>query len=400
MGFSKWFPATAWVWRKIRSRGFRKGVIVFACVIAAIAIAFRVEAIIFQLRVHRALSALRAVEVRQTTRTELLARIPALHRGEPITSSCGPAGEGYELRWENTPTSNFGQKVIGAVYGTTPLYKVVYWLGYRPRSFYISVDVEHGVVSRLGYILWISPPENRYPGLMSVAVSSPISARRYTGSSIAEEQDPSFSVRRYFKWPDWDLRVSYSPNASDRLKDIAFDLHLSCNWSLRGCRNASDLLQKAEVERQRIGREALARVQSSRPCPLEIIPAKVRDANGIFVLRVRTATPMAKSFLGEPPESGMQVDYDLVEKLQLLEPTWSRIRLKDDWYALSGDYDYYYRGAPIPNAAVRFLTPGQSVIVFDGDGANNYSPCNTIEGSPAALALVKETLQRKDWDYT
>ncbi len=251
-----------------------------------------------------------------------------------------------------------------------------------------------------GYVLWISPPENRYPGLMNVAVSSPISALRYSGSAIAEEQEPTFSVRRYFKWPDWDLRVSYSPFVRDRLKEIGFDLHLSCNWSIRGCRNAADLLPKAEVERQRIARDALARVQGDHPCPLQIIPAKVRDANGIFVLRVRTATTCARSFLGEPPQSGVLVDYDLVEKLQLLEPKWSAIRLKDDWQPLSGDYDYYYSGAPIPNAAVTLLTPGRTGIVFDGQGADGYSPCNAIEGSREALALVRETLQRKDWDYT
>jgi hypothetical protein len=400
MGFSKWFPATAWVWRKIRGRGFRRGVIAFALVVGAIAIAFRVETIIFQVRVDRTLASLKTVGVRQTTRKELLARIPSLRKGESTSSKCGPAGELYELTWENTPNSNFGQKLIRVFYEVTPLYKLVYWLGYRPRRFYVGVDVEHGVVSRLGYILWISPPENRYPGLMNVAVSSPISAQRYSGSAIAEEQEPTFSVRRYFKWPDWDLRVSYSPSAPDRLKDIGFDLHLSCNWSIRGCRNAADLLPKAEAERQRIAHDALARVQGNDPCPLQIIPAKVRDANGIFLLRVRTATTRARSFLGEPPESGVVVDYDLVEKLQLLEPKWSAIRLKDDWQPLSGDYDYYYRGAPIPNAAITLLKPGRTVIVFDGRGADGYSPCNTVEGSPEALALVRETLQRKDWDYT
>jgi hypothetical protein len=258
---------------------------------------------------------------------------------------------------------------------------------------YVDANVEHGVVTRWAFRLDIAPTENHYPGAVTVGVSSPISVLRYSESPIADEQNPYFSARRYFKWRVWDLEVSYSRMAAPEVKDRAVDLNPGCILSLRGCSNAAQLLPRAEEERLRLRRAAIQRITSREPCPPFIVPAKVRDANEIVVLRIRSATPKQSEWT--PAVAGVAVQYEILRTLELREAGFERVPRDANWLPsllMYGDAE----GAG--NPSVRLIEPGAALVAFEGRGAAG-TPCSLLPANTDILQRVREALALKDWSY-
>ena len=205
---------TIWIWKRLKAPLTRKLLCGVVVVTVLAAIALHIEAALFAYRTRNLLLTLRKVDAGQTTKGELLLLLPTLRRIDSVDTKCGPAGETFHFERINLPSSRVGQRIFGAIYENSTLYKAVYWVGYRPRRMYVDANVEHGVVTRWAFRLDIAPTENHYPGAVTVGVSSPISVLRYSESPIADEQNPYFSARRYFKWRVWDLEVSYSRMAA------------------------------------------------------------------------------------------------------------------------------------------------------------------------------------------
>jgi hypothetical protein len=393
MSFSSRFPITAWVWSKLKAPLTRK-LFYVAIVVAIIStVVLHIEAAVFAFRTRSLLLALRRVDEGQTTKEELLQLIPSLHRVDSVKSNCGAgAGENFQVERSNLPSSAIEQRVFSVVYESSALYKGAYLLGYRPRRLFIDANISHGVVTRWAFSLDVAPPENRYPGAIMVRVSSPISVIRYSGSAIADEQNPYFSARRYFKWPDWNLEVSYSRLATQDVKDAAVDLHLGCLWSLRGCTNAAQLLPRAEEERTRIQRAAMERITSRDPCPPWIIPAKVRDANEIVLLQIETATSKRSEW--PPFTPGVASKYRILRTLQLRDARFRRIGRDATWFPsqMYGDL------GGIANPSTPLIKPGAVVVVFEGRGAAS-TPCNVLPATSDVLGRVNEAITLRDWSY-
>jgi len=347
----------------------------------------------FAHRTRSSLLALRNVDAGQTSKGELLRLIPSLNRAKSVNSKCGPAGEIFHMEHSNLPSSRIGQRLFGAIYESSALYKAAYWLGYRPRRIFVDAEIDHGVVTRWAFILGVAPPENHYPGEVQVGISSPISVMRYSESAIADEQNPYFSARRYFKWPEWSLEVSYSRLAATETKDLAVDLHLNCLWSLRGCDNAAQLLPRADEERIRLRRAARQRVTSDEPCPPFIVPAKVRDANEIVLLKIRSATAKQSEWL--PQITGVALEYQILHTLELRDTGFGRIPRDKDWFPSVLTYGDAEGSA---NPSVRLIAPGATLIAFKGRGAAG-SPCNLLPANVDILGRVNEAIALKDWSY-
>lgn len=393
MTFNSCFPTAVWVGRKLNTRLSRRLFCAALAITLLSAIALHIEAAVFAYHTRSLLLTLKNVDAGQTTRSELLRLVPTLRAMGPRDSSnCGPAGEAWHIEHSSLPTSKIGQWFYGAIYENSALYKVTYWLGYRPRRLYVDADIEHGVVTRWAFKLGIAASENHYPGQVVVGVSSPISVNRYSESSIADEQNPNFSARRYFKWPEWNLEVSYSRLAPKDIKDIAVDLHLDCLWSVRGCNNAAELLPRADQERIRLRRAAIQRITSAEPCPPSIVPAKVRDSNEIVVLKVQGVTPKQSEWTRE---MGVTAKYEVLRILALRETSFDRVPRDANWFPsllLGGD------ATGIQNPSVRLLEPGATLVAFDG-GHVPGSPCNLLPANADILGKVRESLELKDWGF-
>ncbi|HVZ16667.1 MAG TPA: hypothetical protein VG897_06100 [Terriglobales bacterium] len=393
MAFADLFPTAAWVGRKLKAPLTRKVVIFGAAILLLIGIILHIEAALFAVRVKSVLAGLRQVEVGQTSQKQLLKLVPGLKPAN-VNSHYDGSGRALEMKWDGiVPKSRVGQTIFSATYDNKYLFKIAYWLGYRPRNFYIRAVIQHDIVTHFGYGIQVLPSENHYPGVIDVGVSSPISILRYSDSPDSDEQNPSFSTGRYVKWRDWDIEASFSPFASAQLKDAAFGLHLECTWSLLGCSDAAQLLPDVEKERSRIRYAARARIRSAEPCPPSIIPAKVRDADAIWLLNVKRANITVISYTGVPQQPGVSADYELIRTLQKREDGWNEIRLKDDFHPLRlGDGE----GEGVANPVIHQLTPGSKIVYFSGRYAD-LGPCKIMPATDDVMKRVDEAIALEDW---
>lgn len=128
-----------------------------------------------------------------------------------------------------------------------------HWLGFRECDFAATIELREKKVQNLDIgSSWMMARTN-------------------------EDESPEYSVRRYFKWPELELSISFTPRARATLSHHAFEPSLNCIWILRGCRTTEQILPRAWQDEENIQHAVDVRLHSSNPCPDRILPPRARD---------------------------------------------------------------------------------------------------------------------------
>jgi hypothetical protein len=212
------------------------------------AIAFRVQAYLFQRRVNRLMSGLSGLRIGETSKAETLARVPGLS-GEPEPVGQLPGTTDQYLSIALRPTWVATHLLLRSARGDhQEIYAVLHLWGIRHWEGEVDVIVSDGKVSGLGYRMILSTPKLEYPNALSIAASS---RRRFPRPSD-ENLGPAYEVSHYFKRPLLDTYVYFNSQTAPELLSHAFRPQLQCLWSIPGCRTANEVLPEAEEDRIRM----------------------------------------------------------------------------------------------------------------------------------------------------
>jgi hypothetical protein len=237
------------VWSRLVSHSARRVYLCCLAVVFTVAIALRLEAAIFARRIVSVVTALSTLRVGETSKAEILRRIPTLQPsntgpyGAPICNAdeCFSGGVGNSLP---------GRLLWGT--GNEEISEVLRWWGFRAESLYVYVNFTSGKVSDFGYHLTISapgvpasmppPPPDGKLGVVVIGLGSHRMIGIRHPNSTAELHPPY----RIAPVLSQSVGIALTPDAPQEIVRAAFDLRLHCLWSFGGCRRWNQLLPSVE----------------------------------------------------------------------------------------------------------------------------------------------------------
>jgi hypothetical protein len=196
----------------------------------------RVEAALFDKRATATVHTLSALEVGVTSKIDVVARIHAL---------------GLETRQYGPPVC-FDEECISVVIPNShisnalflPLSRLqispVHWVltrwGLHFSSLYADVRFTSDKVSFFSYELMLSTSR--------VGVGRDATIIRVTSQPnlLGRSEGAAYRFTTPSVWPDSNVSIAVTPDASQELKDRAFDVNLHCLWSVSGCETWRDVL--------------------------------------------------------------------------------------------------------------------------------------------------------------
>jgi hypothetical protein len=372
-------------WKRLSSRRARIIYTGFAILIVVPAIGFRIHAALFERHADKLLSELSKLQVGITTKSQTLTRLPELHV-QPANEKFGCDGDDCYSAQIFSSFSNWAlQKIIHA--DSDVLYSALHLWGIRYWGLGIYVEFKSGTVFRFGYHLMIATPDRGIPGAVTVSASS---NTHLTGLRIDPRDDESsnYQVRTSRKWPDSSLGITFIPGAENEFMRHAFDLHLGCLWSLRGCGKARDIAPDATQDLQTFERAALGRLKGPEPCPDRILPRRARDREDILLMEVIRVGPL----LTDPysNDNYKVADFHLVKVLKgHRQRELSNVRV---------DQSMRWESELIHNAAFELLKPGGRILLFSAYDDSFNEPCEAVAATNNALRTLGDALLRQGPD--
>jgi hypothetical protein len=244
MSFHDLFPATTWVWRKLRSRPARRLYISGIAVIVIPALALRIQAAMFEARVLTMVHALSNLRVGASSRADALTQIPTLRTNQPDQyggSRCGTD----ECLSAGIATSDFTDSVLRKAADHDFLFSLLSWWGFRGGYLDVHADFTSGKVSSLGYQVMVTTAHLDYSGAVVVGVSS-VQHMAATQRGSGTEVSRTYSVEPARKSPLQSVGIRLTPQAPIEIVNPAFNPKLGCLWSLTGCRTWHEILPSIE----------------------------------------------------------------------------------------------------------------------------------------------------------
>ncbi len=349
----------------------------FVCFLAMICLAtvlFRLDAAIFEYRVLRSLRTMERFEPGKTDITEIvnnlnLRRLP----GCPDGSEC--LGENLDS-WSSVFQYRF-PRLYGVCFGTKTGYTIGHWLGFRVHDFHVEFQVREKKFYSLYYRLMLDNNSYEYPGAMMIRAATVYGDGYPDGPFASEDESPDYSVRQYFKWPNQDLSILFTPKAPAALVHHAFEPLLNCVWALRGCRTTKQVLPAAWGDEENIQHAVDVRLHSTNPCPDRILPRRARDLPNILLVRVKDEGP-------ELDSDGRYrwVTYDL---LRVLKGS-ANLPLKHVLYPSALD-DQGKSARKMSDPDMQLYRPGSRVLMFPGA----YT-CEKTAATDSAIQAVQSAL--------
>jgi hypothetical protein len=164
MGLDDYFPASTWVWRRLKSRSVKFICLLLIGVVLFISASLHIRAVIFEHRITHIIYRLEQVHLDETSKSDLLALVPAL-RPCAVEDSPSPSDSCYELQLSESPF--LGPLNYFGSYG----YRTAYLLGMRYWDFSTTVRLRQDKVFQLGYNVSVNNGSLAAPWLTSVTVA-------------------------------------------------------------------------------------------------------------------------------------------------------------------------------------------------------------------------------------
>jgi hypothetical protein len=256
--------------------------------------------------------------------------------------------------------------------------------------FDASVLVQDGKVSRVRYglaKLWVRPREAGY--IVSAKSVHGFWLPHQRGFQVTSQDDQSPEYRVEGKAvPTLDghekgLNVTFTNDAPPELTKRAFQLNLSCFWSLRGCSDARQIAPGLWQDAQAIQAATVERLRAGQ-CPDSIVEGRMRYLPDITVLLLE----VTNSRRIEVNEEGGRAedwftDYKLKEVIRGQSVgSWKNIRFRQT--------------IPSPDDPTRTIANpvwpptkiGSEVLFFGNLG---FYSCRIIPATPSALEIIRKT---------
>jgi len=214
-------------------------------------IGFRVQAFLFESKVHSVVSRLERLQLDQSSEREVLRSLPELKpgivwnfyvNGRPDETCHGDSC--YVLRDGNVWNGLVFRLRERMNYQRDWIFWSLYWLGHRYQSFASYVEIRNGKVSRYEYALAVSDQEYPLGGLVGVHVLGADRASFPAGYGFFDDYSEiaGFRTRQPSNMIGKVLYVAFTPSAQATQIHAAFDVHLDCLWSSRGCSATKQIL--------------------------------------------------------------------------------------------------------------------------------------------------------------
>lgn len=402
MPFRNHFPASTWIARALIGRTARQFYSAIIVLLLVVATGARIYSFRLTHRIQRVISGLSKLRIDEATEDEVLRTVPFLTRGGQDwhvqrNNEVGDVDSGvervYYVTFSNKESwmrfERFAVRFSSVEYskGRHPkswILTVAGLLGYRYIGFGASVVLLDGKVSSVRYGI---ADDLVFPEQIGAVVSvSSVHARwasHQRGFEVpsTDDESPQFNIRG----DDEYLAVSYTPDASPALKSHAFQVDLSCFWSLLGCRHARQVSPLLWQDKNAIEAATLARLKSRDPCPDRIVIGRVRylpDADITLLESTGFKTESAN-------EEGLRVDeigthYKLVEVLRGRSSMWWESVRVSATIPYPGDYE-----RTLPNTGLRWANAGEKVLAFSN---LSFDSCQVVPATSSALSSVRDTI--------
>ena len=317
----------------------------------------RVRSYLLARKIQVVLAGLEQVRIDATTEAQLLKALPHLVRDPRDFRIGAHVHRGYELKLSNEDDMWLAYRLRGVFLSLWPLrqnvprdipsdkwavldlpLKIAYVLGLRHLSFAADVTVLDGTVSSVQYHL---EPDVfvGWPLSYLVVARSTHGFWRNRGLvpvSSPDDESPAYRFGAlagggsFIAGADSSIGVAYTPDAPREKVLQAFQVDLSCFWSLRGCDSVRQVVPLLWKDRQEILDATAARLTLENPCPDGILAGRVRslpDLN-VALLEVVSSREVEVNREGDRTRE-IVTDYRLKEAiLGHAEGPWTDIRYR------------------------------------------------------------------------
>lgn len=382
-------PFLHWVIRVASGRWARRLYISLLTLLLGLTVAARLRSYFVARRIQAVLHGLEQIRIDETTEEDLPKVVPYLTRGQEWKH-----GE-FVQRWYyiKIPDGSGTPRLRFLAYSppwTDCVDEIEFWLGFRYMGFDASVLVQDGKVSKVSYGL---AKLLGWPRAVTYIVSANSVHGLWlpyrTGFEVTSQDDlsPEFRIAEVpvatTLGHEKGLHITFTNDAPAQLTKKAFQLDLSCFWSLRGCGNARDIAPRLWQDAQEL-QAATYKQLISEKCPDSIVEGRMKYLPDITVLLLE----VVGSRRVEVNEDGHRTedwftDYKLKEVLRGHSyGSWTNVRhLK----AIPSPMD---RSTMIANQIWPETKSGTQVLFF---GNIKFDSCQLIPATPSALAIVRKS---------
>ncbi|MGA8072710.1 MAG: hypothetical protein WB995_04500 [Candidatus Acidiferrales bacterium] len=396
------FPATAWLARAFTGRIARRIYLAIVALIFTASAVARVRAFVLTRKMHAVIQGVSKLRIDETSEDEVLRTVPYLVRGDwsrqvQRTAETGDVDEGIEhayfvkisnardwLAFANFAGRFSRMEITRDGFPKSWICSVADLLGYRYVGFTATVIVLNGKVSSAGYgianVLVFPEPLGLALSVKSIhGIWGPYRSAFRTSSTSDEARE--FDV----SGDDAHLRLRFASEASPQLISHAYQVNLSCFWSLLGCRHAQQIAPLLWQDKRAIDTATLARLKSSDPCPDRILAGRVKYLPDVVVSLLESNGSKHTSVDEEGHrDDEISTDYKIVEDL--------RGRSSGPWDSVRSRTTVPYPGDDshtLPNPGLRWTKPGDKVLAFSSLG---FDSCGFVLATPSALAAIRDAV--------
>jgi hypothetical protein len=347
-------------------------------------------------KIQAVLHGLADIRIDQTTEEQLLKTVPYLV-GNNYKEHVGASEERFYgvvisneddlIKLTHGPLSSLFQ-VRSSDYGEPLALKTLDWLGYRYLRFEVTLLVLDGRVSSLRYGIapQIGFPRQFFDIVSARSVHGFWLPRQMRFSVTSEEDEsPQYRVKQNsvpsLVKEERALNVTFTNDAPPELTKRAFQLNLSCFWSLRRCDDVREIAPGLWQDAQAIQAATYKQLISER-CPDSIIEGRMRYLPDISVLLLE----VTGSRRVEVNEEGGKAedwftDYRLREVIRgRSSGSWKNVRFRR---TIPSPMDVTHTMA---NQIWPSTEIGTQVLYF---GGLDFYSCRFIPATPSSLEIVR-----------
>jgi hypothetical protein len=251
------------------------------------------------------------------------------------------------------------------------------WFGYRYIGFAAGVVLLDGRVSSVRYeisdrLVFPEPAGN----IVSVQSIHSRWAPYESGFEVSDayDENPQF----YVHGGDQALAVLFASEAPPALMSHAFQVHLTCFWSLFGCRHAGQIAPLLWQDKNWTEVATQTRLNGNDRCPDRILAGRVKYLPDMDVVLLESTGFKAGSGNKQDRVDKNLANYKLIEVLRGRSSKDLEFRKS---HSISGDYL-----RSLPDTGLELAKPGERMLVF----SNLYfDSCRVVQAKPSTLLAVR-----------
>lgn len=398
-----YFPASSWIGHALTGRNARRVCVTIVFLLLVVTTAVRAYSFVLTRRFQAVISGLSKLRIDETTEAEMTRTVPYLVRNNSDwrvarNVELGDVDTGvqsyYYVSMSNQPSwmrfetiawriSNVRFTKDGHPKGW--IFTLADWLGYRYFSFGAGVVLLDGRVSSIRYEIADRLVFPKVIGdILSVKSIHSRWAPHESGFRVssAYDENPQFHVQSN----DQALAVLFTSDAPPALTSHAFQIHLTCFWSLFGCHHADQIAPLLWQDKTSIEAATQTRLNGIDRCPDRILAGRVKYLPDMDVVLLESTGFKTESV----NEQGLRVDKNL-PNYKLIEVLRGRSSKKPLEFNKASSTAHLSSGdmRTLLEMGLELAKAGARVLAF----SNLYfDSCQVVQAKPSTLLAVRNAI--------